>query len=595
VRNQGDVARVEDLPEILLAAFERLPVGILVIDAEGTIVMANAEIERLFGWSQPELLGQSIDALVPNSTNQAALRDALSRPLRARVVNAGRDAFGRRKDGSEVPVEVTFTPLRMTAGEFALVSVLDLTDRRKTQADLQRRLEEASDLDALTREIATEFIDLPADDVDRRVQDALGRLGRALGVDHCVIFRLAQDKGDFARTHNWTRPGWAPFAARVPLERFPWHVTQLRTGDVVSFDTVDDVPDAVDRDSLREMGVLSGVTLPLLAADRTWGGISIAAVGRARVWTPAIVIRLRSIAVAFAHTLARQHADLALRSDVAATTARLDALRDENAHLRHELNALTGAPSIVAHSGAMRRVLEQVRQVARGDDTVLLRGERGTGKALLARRIHELSARNERPLLHVGCALLSAGSIEIDLLGTTAAPVHAAPGAARLTVAHGATLCLEEAAQLSLDAQASLNRLLETMTPSRPGSARRRPDVRIIVSTQVDLARAVAAGTFRSDLYQRLNALAIHVAPLRERREDIPPLVWRFVDEFTDRYGKVVEAIDRESMLALQRYRWPGNASELRTVVERAVLLLQGRQLRIPRPEPRTAGRGSRR
>src|SRR5262245_53350617 len=201
MEKRGDASRVEDLPEILLGAFERLPVGVLVIDADGTIVMANAEIERLFGWTQSELLGQSLDALVPNGTTHATIRDSLSRQLRARVTNAGREVFGRRKDGSEVPVEVTLTPLQMTAGEFVLVSVLDLVDRRRTQADLQLRLEELSDLDALTREIATEFIDLPADDVDRRVQDALGRLGRALGVDHCTIFRLVQEKGDFARTH----------------------------------------------------------------------------------------------------------------------------------------------------------------------------------------------------------------------------------------------------------------------------------------------------------------------------------------------------------------------------------------------------------
>jgi transcriptional regulator with GAF, ATPase, and Fis domain len=511
-------------------------------------------------------------------------------------VNAGRDLFGRRKDGSEVPVELTWTPLPVMGGEFVLVSVVDLTERRRTEADLQRRLEEASDLDALTREIATEFINLPADDVDRRVQDALGRLGRSLGVDHCVIFRLAPEKGDFVRTHNWTRPGWAPLAARVPLERFPWNLAQLRAGAVASFDNVDEIPEPVDRDGLREMGILSGVTVPLLAADRTWGGLHFAAVARARTWTPAVVMRLRSIGVAFAHALARQHADLALRSELAATAARLDALRDENAHLRGELNGLTGAPSIVAHSGAMRRLLQQVRQLAGSDATILLRGERGTGKALLARRIHDLSARGERPMLHVRCATLSAGAIDMDLLGTATTQLDAGRGTpARLAAAHGSTLFLNEVAHLSPDAQASLARVLEALTPSRPGSARRKPDVRIIASTQIDLARGVAAGTFRPDLFQWLNDVAIDVAPLRDRREDIPPLVWRFVDEFTEQHGKVIEAIDRESMVALQRYRWPGNASELRTVVERAVLLVQGRQLRIPRPEPRKATRGGRR
>ena len=282
--------------------------------------------------------------------------------------------------------------------------------------------------------------------------------------------------------------------------------------------------------------------------------------------------------------LARRQSDEALRRTVADGAALRDRLRDENAYLREELKVLTGAPMIVGHSPAFRRVLEQVRQAASTDSTVLLLGETGTGKALLAGRIHEMSARRERAMVRVNCASLSAGWIERNARHRGRIVCRDRQQACRTIELADGPRCFSTIADLALEAQAILTRVPRTSRSSRTAVPRPTVDVWIIAATRKDLTRCIAEGTFRDDLYYRLNVVPIHLPPLRERPEDIPLLVWRFVDEFSETSGKRVDAIDQESMAALQRHSWPGNARELRNVVERAMIVPTGRRLRIPLP-----------
>jgi transcriptional regulator with GAF, ATPase, and Fis domain len=298
---------------------------------------------------------------------------------------------------------------------------------------------------------------------------------------------------------------------------------------------------------------------------------------------------MRVVAHIFANAVARKLADQQLRAALEEVSALRDRLREENHYLRDELKALTGSPAMVGHSRAFRRVLEQVREVASTDSTVLLTGETGTGKALLAARIHELSARRERAMVHMNCAALAGSWVESELVGTMngtlspAEPRHIG----RLELASGSTVFLDEIADLPLEAQASLVRVLQTNEIQPHGSGQPlKVDVRVIAATRKDLKRAIKAGTFRDDLFYRLNVYPIHVPPLRERREDIPLLVWRFVDEFSATLGIPIDAIDQESMTALEEYEWPGNARELRNVVERAMIVSAGRRLHIPIPLP---------
>jgi formate hydrogenlyase transcriptional activator len=242
---------------------------------------------------------------------------------------------------------------------------------------------------------------------------------------------------------------------------------------------------------------------------------------------------------------------------------------------------------IVGESAAIRRVLEQVRHVAATDSTVLLLGETGTGKEVIAACLHALSARRDRAMVRVNCSALPPALMESELFGREKGAYTGAVERqiGRFELAHHSTIFLDEIGDLPADTQVKLLRVLEERQFERLGSPRAiRVDTRVIAATHRDLEQGIATGTFREDLFYRLNVFPIHVPPLRDRLEDIPLLVWRFVEEFSKRFGKHVEVITDENMSALRRYGWPGNIRELRNVVERAMVLATGPRLTIALP-----------
>jgi formate hydrogenlyase transcriptional activator len=265
-------------------------------------------------------------------------------------------------------------------------------------------------------------------------------------------------------------------------------------------------------------------------------------------------------------------------------------LEKENLYLREEIELQNVHEEIVGRSGAMKGILIQVEQVARTDATVLIEGETGTGKELLARAVHRLSARKGRPLVTVNCASLPPTLIESELFGREKGAYTGALTrmTGRFEVADGATLFLDEIGDLPQDVQAKLLRVLEQGRFERLGSTKPlQVNVRIIAATNRDLARDVAEGKFRKDLYYRLNVFPIGVPPLRERPEDIPLLVWAFVRQYEKKMGKRIDHIPRKNMEDLQHYPWPGNARELRNVVEHAMIVSNGKTLDLH--VPRTA------
>jgi formate hydrogenlyase transcriptional activator len=247
-----------------------------------------------------------------------------------------------------------------------------------------------------------------------------------------------------------------------------------------------------------------------------------------------------------------------------------------------------GYKEIVGRSTAMKRVLSQVEQVAGTDATVLLSGETGTGKELLASTIHNLSKRKERPLVTINCAVLPPTLIESELFGREKGAYTGAMTrmAGRFEVADGSTLFLDEVGELPLDLQGKLLRVIEEGQFERLGSTKSlQVDVRIIAATNRDLAREVGAGKFRSDLFYRLNVFPILIPPLRERVEDIDPLVWMFVKQSEKKLNKRIDRIPRRNMDSLKRYAWPGNARELRNIIEHAMILCSGSTLHLYPPK----------
>jgi formate hydrogenlyase transcriptional activator len=239
---------------------------------------------------------------------------------------------------------------------------------------------------------------------------------------------------------------------------------------------------------------------------------------------------------------------------------------------------------IIGASPALKEVLRQVEVVAPTDATILLQGETGTGKELLARAVHQLSARRDHPLVTVNCAAMPAGLLESELFGHERGAFTGAIAQklGRFEVAHQGTLFLDEIAELPLELQPKLLRVLQEQEFERLGSPRtRRVDVRLVAATNRALAQLVEAGQFRADLYYRLNVFPITVPPLRQRPEDIPLLVRHFVRHYAQRMRRRIDTIPAEALEALTHYAWPGNVRELQNVIERAVILSPGPALRL--------------
>jgi formate hydrogenlyase transcriptional activator len=241
-------------------------------------------------------------------------------------------------------------------------------------------------------------------------------------------------------------------------------------------------------------------------------------------------------------------------------------------------------------SAAIQQVLAQIRQVAPTPATVLLLGETGTGKEVMARRIHDLSPRRQRRMISVSCAAIPTALIESELFGREKGAYTGAVTRqiGRFEAAHQSTLFLDEIGDLPMAVQVKLLRVVQERVIERLGSAQPvKVDVRIIAATNRKLEDAVRDNTFREDLYYRLNVFPVIVPPLRERVEDIPALAWTFVDEFNRSFGKSIESISEESLRELQRYHWPGNVRELRNVIERAIILATGPHLEVELPHDR--------
>ena len=276
--------------------------------------------------------------------------------------------------------------------------------------------------------------------------------------------------------------------------------------------------------------------------------------------------------------------DLELRTALSEIKTLKDQLEAENIYFRQEIKMRHQFDHILGQSDGLKYVLYRAEQVAPMNTTVLILGETGTGKELIAAAIHDMSPRKDRPLITVNCAALPANLIESELFGREKGAFTGADTrqVGRFEVANGSTLCLDEIGELPLEVQAKLLRVIQHNEFERLGSSHTiKVDVRIVATTNRNLEEEVRKGRFRQDLYYRLNVFPITVPPLRQRKEDIPLLVQAFIERYSRKLGKQITSIQKETMKALQDYPWPGNVRELESIIERAVILCPGPVLQL--------------
>jgi formate hydrogenlyase transcriptional activator len=332
-------------------------------------------------------------------------------------------------------------------------------------------------------------------------------------------------------------------------------------------------------------GLRSGCIVPLITANRIVGTLSLSSLraGAFNQEDADLLMRVANqVAIAIENALAYQQiAELKNK------------LADEKLYLEEEIRTEYTFEEIVGESPALKRVLSQVETVAPTDSSVLILGETGTGKEVIARALHDLSPRRERTFVKVNCAAIPTGLLESELFGHEKGAFTGAIAqkVGRFELAQHGTLFLDEVGDIPLELQPKLLRVLQEKEFERLGGTRtQHVDVRVVAATNRDLTQMVEERLFRSDLYYRLNVFPITVPPLRERAEDIPLLVRYFAQKYARRMDRRIETIPAEEMEALTRYHWPGNVRELENLIERAAILSRGPTLHVPLPGDRLSG-----
>jgi PAS domain S-box-containing protein len=523
--------RLIDTEAVYERLFDSSPNAILVVDAAGKITRGNPQVERFFGYTVSELLGNPVELLIPERFRQAhpAHRGHFNDQPRMRPMGAGLELYGLRKDGTEFPVDIMLSPIDTPEGPVVLTVIQDITLRKKAETDLRQSEERFRSLFEFSPDA------IIVTDQEGKIAEINGQVEKFFGYG----------RGDLIGQ---------PVETLVP-ERFR-HAHPVHRKEYGEQPRTRPMGIGLELYGRRKDGTEFPVDI-MLSPVRTEGGKLVLSVIR----------------------------DLSEKKRAEEELARRER---EKRYLEEELNTEHRFEDIIGESVGLKRVLKEVETVAAADVTVLLLGETGTGKDLIARAIHQLSPRRERTLVKLNCAAIPTGLLESELFGHERGAFTGAISQkiGRLELAHQGTLFLDEIGDLPLEVQPKLLRALQEKEFERLGGIRTIPvDIRLVAATNRNLEKMVADREFRSDLYYRLRVFPISIPPLRERREDIPLLVRYFVEKHALRMNKKIESIPPEIMKALTKWDWPGNIRELENFIERCVILSKGPLLRAPLSE----------
>jgi formate hydrogenlyase transcriptional activator len=458
-------------------------------------------------------------------------------------------------------------------------------ERKRNRLEIEERLR----FERLISDLSAGFVNLPPDEVGSEINRGLRSITEFFDADRCTIGLFSDDRTLLALVFEYVSPGAEPAPESISKDQMPWYLEQLILGNPVVVNRLEDLPPEAEKE--RQLCLLKSMksilSVPMISGGKTLGSCALVATRTERSWPEELVQRFRLLTQVFVNAMHRKQMEEQLRQNLREIENLKQRLERENVYLQEEVKLLVEHSEMVGQSLVMKKVLSQAEQVAKTDSTVLILGETGTGKKLLARAIHGMSSRKARPLVTVNCASLPPTLIESELFGRERGAYTGALTRmiGRFEIADGSTLFLDEIGELPPELQSKLLRVLEEGDFERLGSTKTlHVNVRIMAATNRDIEQAVREGEFRNDLFYRLNVFPIVVPPLRERAEDIPLLVWSFVREFQKKMGKKVEKISKKAMEELQTYSWPGNVRELRNVIERAMITSNDKTLVVQAP-----------
>jgi transcriptional regulator with GAF, ATPase, and Fis domain len=569
---------------------QTVPYGLAIFDLDLRFVHVNDTLAAFNKNRIEHFTGQTFESIDPAAAQAVT-------PLLRHVLKEGTplldiEVEANRTTGTESPQadhwRIKAYPCKTNTDEVLGVGVVfqNITEAKKKEAAQEERLL----FEALLSDLSAAFINVPISEVDGKIEQGLKKIVDFLGFERSSIWQFVPEDNHLHLTHSYSLSGVKP-PPPVLDEAVPVWTSMVRQGKMFRVSDVDELPDNLWREKkyCREHGgIKSFLFIPLNVGGTIWGLMSFASYRVKRSWPDDLIQRLKLLWDIFGNALERKRADQEIQKAISEIEALKNRLVAENIFLRDQIDIEQKYDEIVGQSGEIRKVLLQLGQVATTDSTVLILGETGTGKELLARAIHNQSRRKDRPMIKLNCAALPATLIESELFGHEKGAFTGAVSTqiGRFEAANGSTIFLDEIGELPLELQAKLLRVLQEGQFERLGSARPIDvDTRVVAASNRDLLRAVKEGTFREDLYYRLNVFPLSIPPLRERREDIPLLVWAMIREFGPIFGKTIERIPKKNMEALKEYAWPGNIRELRNLIERAMILSNSSTLVINLPD----------
>jgi formate hydrogenlyase transcriptional activator len=545
--------------------------AIYLLDREGHIMTWNPGAERIKGYTAEEIIGKHFSVFFTQEDLEKGRPAELMR-LSGQKGRVEEEAWRLRRDGSRFWADVVLTSIRDSSGEIIGFSKVtrDFTDRKRAGEAVMLQLSSALLANLDVRKLLG-AISASISEVIPHDSATLGLYDHATGTLRVQF--LTADAGGVSRGD-----------VRLALENSPaGEAYRTRAPVVLDRISASKFPTEGAR-HLTELGMQSGCWVPLVHRGDVIGVLAVAS-------------RMEgSFSQHDAEMLAQVADQVAMAVNNALAFRQIAELRDrltqEKQYLEEEINIENRFEDIVGESTGLRQVLKEIETVAPTDATVLIQGETGTGKELLARAIHRLSPRSERTFIKLNCAAIPAGLLESELFGHEKGAFTGAIARklGRLELANDGTLFLDEVGEMPLDLQPKLLRALQEREFERLGGTRPiSVNVRLIAATNRDLGKMVAEKQFRADLFYRLKVFPIFSPPLRDRVSDIPVLVRHFVATHSRRMGKNIEKIPDEAMDALKRWKWPGNIRELENLLERAVILTRGPILYVPLAELESA------
>lgn len=592
VKTNRELKLVTKFSDCLLASVYE---AVFILDKFGTCVRVNRAFTKLTGYTENDILGEKAPFPHWPPEEYENIQNYISNYLKGKFTR-GQLTF-KRANGERFEVLLTTTEILNEKNELMgyVSTAVDISQQVRFQNSLIEKSHKANE----KKNSIINLLNLKDKNFDEFLKNVTLISSKVLKVQRVSVWRFNKDltkieclvayqaEGDKFLNH-----------AEMKIDNYPNYFTELYKNKIVKVDDVDNnkaINEEFKENYLNKYNIKSMLDAYIIGINEPFGVLCFEEVGNVRIWTSEEEQFVTTIASVISLALENskrkkiqnelERTNKKLKSTISELNELKKGLEQQNTYLREEIDLVFNYEDMVYGSALFSNVLTDVERVANTNATVLLCGETGTGKELVARAIHNISDRADKPLIKVNCAAIPKELIESELFGHKKGSFTGAfsDKEGKFQLADGGTLFLDEIGELPIDMQPKLLRAIQEFEIEPIGSSEvKKVDIRIIAATNRDLQKEVEDNRFRQDLYYRLHVFPVNIPPLRDRPEDIPILIEHFVNKFCKKYGKNIELISQETRQALYNYEWPGNIRELENLIERAVILSNDNSLYVP-------------